>query len=238
MCRRPFHAARAGAILRLDENLEHRRTMNGQTFEHTRRTLHGVAELVLAGPQFVQSQTIRLRVTPGGFGTVTTPHLRVEDLELVSPTAKVPMSGTFASLARAVGVEARSPRRVYAGGPAIDPNDPVVLDAEAVEVIVQALAHGDAALRPFAPEQEPVLWPEHFDIAISLAEVNFGVSPGDARIPEPYAYVGPWTRREGSFWNAPFGATRILSSEVSEVESLIEFFRTGALRAANDRPQD
>jgi hypothetical protein len=211
--------------------------MNEQTYEHTRRTLHGVAELVLAGPQFVQSQTVRLRVTPGGFGTVTTPHLRVEELDLVSPTARVPLSGTFATLARAVGVEARAPGEAYAGGPAIEPDDPVVLDAEAVEVIVRALAHGDAALRAFAPEQEPVLWPEHFDLAISVAEVNFGVSPGDAHIPEPYAYVGPWTPREGTFWNTPFGAARILSSEASDVESLIEFFQVGALRAADDRPK-
>jgi hypothetical protein len=211
--------------------------MNEQTFEHTRRTLHGVAELVLAGPQFVQSHTIRLRVTPGGFGTVTVPDLRVEELELVSPAARVPMRGTYADLASAAGVEARSPREAYAGGSAIDPADPVVLDADAVGVIVRALAHGDAALRAFAAEEEPVLWPEHFDLGISVAEVNYGVSPGDARIPEPYAYVGPWTPREGTFWNAPFGAARILSTEASGVESLIEFFRAGAERAANDRPR-
>jgi hypothetical protein len=210
--------------------------MNEQTFAQTRQTLHGVAEFVLAGPQYDQRQTVRLRVTPGGFGTVTTPHLRVEELELVSPTARLPLQGTFASLARAAGVEARPLREVYAGGPTIDPSDPLVLDAKATQVLLHALADGDAALRSFAPEQEPVLWPEHFDIAISAAEVNFGVSLGDTRIPEPYAYVGPWTPREGTFWNAPFGATRILS-EAPEVESMTEFFRTGALRAANDRPQ-
>ena len=211
--------------------------MNEQRLELTRQTLHGVAELVLAGPQYAQSQTIRLRVTPGGFGTVTTPQLRVEELELVSPTVRVAMSGTFASLARAAGVEARPLRDVYAGGPAVDPDDPVVLDAKALEVILHALADGDAALRAFAPEQEPVLWPEHFDLAISVAEVNFGVSPGDAHLGEPYAYVGPWTPREGTFWNAPFGATRILSSEVPDVASLIEFFRAGAQQAADDRPR-
>jgi hypothetical protein len=221
----------------LDENLDHRRTMDEQAFELTRQTLHGVAELVLAGPQYVQNQTIRLRVTPGGFSTVTTPHLRVEELELVSPATSVPMTGTFASLARAAGVEARSLREVYAGGPPVDPDDSMVLDAGAVEAIVNALARGDAALRAFAPEQEPVLWPEHFDVAISVAEVNYGVSPGDARTPEPYAYVGPWTPREGTFWNAPFGATRVLS-EVPDVESLAEFFRAGARQAANDRPGD
>lgn len=210
--------------------------MNEQTFEQTRQTLHGVAELVLAGPQYAQSQTIRLRVTPGGFGTVATPQLRVEELELVSPTARVALSGTFASLARAAGVEARPLREVYADGPPVHPHDPVVLDAKAAEAILHTLADGDAALRAFAPEHEPVLWPEHFDLAISVAEVNFGVSPGDARIPEPYAYVGPWTPREGTFWNAPFGATRILSSEVPDVVSLIEFYRAGAQQAADDRP--
>jgi hypothetical protein len=33
----------------------------------TRQSLHGVAELVLAGPQYRQSGTIRLRAVPGGF---------------------------------------------------------------------------------------------------------------------------------------------------------------------------
>jgi len=210
--------------------------MSEHELEPTRQTLHGVAELVLAGPQYVESKTIRLRVTPGGFGTVKTPQLRVEELEVVSPTARVPMSGTFASLARAVGVEAHSLREVYADGPAVHPDDPLVLDAGAVEVIVSALTLGDAALREFAPEQEPVLWPEHFDISISVAEVNYGVSPGDAGTPEPYAYVGPWTPREGTFWNAPFGAIRLLS-EVSDDESLVQFFRAGAQRAADDPPR-
>ena len=35
----------------------------------TRRSLHAVAERVLAGPQYRAAGTIRLRVTPGGFGT-------------------------------------------------------------------------------------------------------------------------------------------------------------------------
>jgi hypothetical protein len=210
--------------------------MSEHPLEPTRQTLHAVAELVLAGPQYVESQTIRLRVTPGGFGTVTSPHLRVEELEVVSPTARVPMTGTFASLARAVGVEARPLRDVYAEGPAVEPDDQLVLDAGAGELIVRALARGDAALREFAPEQDPVLWPEHFDLSISVAEVNFGVSPGDANTPKPYAYVGPWAPREGTFWNAPFGAVRLLS-EVSDEDSLVEFFRAGAQHAAGDRPR-
>jgi len=69
---------------------------------------------------------------------------------------------------------------------------------------------GDAALRALGEQvagvqaPRPVLWPEHFDIGITLDEVNYGVSPGDDMIGEPYAYVGPFRRREGAFWNQPF----------------------------------
>ena len=52
--------------------------------------------------------SIRLRVTPGGFGTVAVPDLRVEGLELVSAERRGCRSvGTFAGLARAAGVDAR-----------------------------------------------------------------------------------------------------------------------------------
>ena len=39
--------------------------------------------------------------------------------------------------------------------------------------------------------------------------VNYGCSPGDDAIPEPYLYVGRTRARPGAtFWNAPFGAAR------------------------------
>ncbi len=63
--------------------------MNNQALERTRLAMQGVDELVLAGPQYGESHDIRLRVTPGGFGTVTAPGLRVEGLELVTPTARL-----------------------------------------------------------------------------------------------------------------------------------------------------
>ena len=37
-----------------------------------------------------------------------------------------------------------------------------------------------------------MLWPEHFDVAVTDNEVNYGVSAGDDGHPLPYAYVGPW----------------------------------------------
>jgi hypothetical protein len=210
--------------------------MRQTSLERTRRSLHGVAELVLAGPQYVANQSIRLCATPGGFGTATALDLRVDGLELVTPTARLPLSGTYADLARAAGVEARALRDVYVEGPAVAESDPIVVDQDAVVVILEAFARGDAAMRAFAPDQQPVIWPEHFDIGISVDEVNYGVSPGDAHVAEPYAYVGPWAPREGSFWNRDFGAMRRLTA-FPDVDSLVAFFHQGATRAVGDPPR-
>jgi hypothetical protein len=56
-----------------------------------------------------------------------------------------------------------------------------------------------------------------------VGEVTYGVSPGDDSIPQPYAYVGPWTPRTGEFWNTSFGAAR----PMAELPDVLEFFRTG-----------
>lgn len=207
--------------------------MDVQDREQTRRSLHGIAELVLAGPQYDACGSIRLRVTPGGFGTVDAPDLRVDGLELVGPTARRSLGGSFDDLARAAGVRARPLRDVYADGPGVAPDDRVLVDAVAAGEITDAFARGDAAMRAFAPDQEPVLWPEHFDVGISLDEVNYGVSPGDAHVAEPYAYVGPWTPREGTFWNTAFGAVRTMA-ELGDVPAVVSFFREGATRAETD----
>jgi len=60
---------------------------------------------------------------------------------------------------------------------------------------------------------------------------GFGVSPGDAAIPEPYAYVSPASPRAGTFWNAPFGAARPMR-EVGD--DLLAFFAEGRTRAGSD----
>ena len=90
---------------------------------------------------------------------------------------------------------------------------------------------GDLALAALAPDVERVLWPEHFDLGLSLDEVNYGVSAGDTFLEVPYAYVGPWTPGavSGAFWNAPFGAARPLT----DLPDLAAFFAEGrALTAA------
>jgi hypothetical protein len=189
--------------------------------ETTRRSLHGVAELLLSGPQFRRSGTIKLRVLPGGFGTRMEPDLRVDGGWLVAGTARWPLAGTYAEVGRAAGIEVGAPEGVYSDGSGVMPGDLIKIEASEAEAIAHCLAVGDAALYAFAPSADRVLWPEHFDLAITLDEVNYGVSPGDGAIPEPYAYVGPWTPRQGAFWNMPFGAARPLRL-LAEVPAFFE----------------
>jgi len=199
------------------------------TFARTRRSLHGVAELLLAGPQYAASGSIELRAVPGGWATVAAPDLRVEGHELVHGPARLALDGrTCAELAAELDLRAAGPG-VYDDGPGVGPDERLEVDPEAAAEVAQAFSWGDTALRSLAPDERPVLWPEHFDIAVTLERVNYGVSPGDATISTPYAYVGPWDRAEGEFWNTPFGAARPLR-ELGSAGAVLAFFREGASR--------
>ena len=199
----------------------------------TRRALHGVAELLLAGPQHRRSGTIRLRVTPGGFGTVAEPELHVDGPDLVAGPVRLPMDGaTYAELGAALGVDPGAPRDLYHDGSGATLDDVVRLDPDAAHALATALAVGDDALRRLDPSQPPVLWPEHFDVGLSLDEVNYGVSPGDGYLAEPYAYVGPWQPRTGDFWDAPFGAAQPLAV-LGGADAVLAFFHEGRRQATS-----
>ena len=200
--------------------------------EQTRRSLHAVAELLLAGPQFEQSQSIELTATPGGFGTTQPPDLRVDGSTLVVGDRRIHVHGrTIAELAGEAGVTVRSLRDVYADGPDLDESTPLVVDDVAALEIARAFKLGDAALARLAPERKRVLWPEHFDVGIDVDEVNYGVSPGDATSQEPYAYVGPWNFADRHvesepFWNTSFGASRTMR-ELGDLDAVLAFFVKG-----------
>lgn len=193
--------------------------------ETTRRSLHAVAELLLAGPQHAESGTIRLAVTDAGFATVARPDVRVDGSLLTHGGESVAVDGRTADeLGRLVGVPPRAPADLYSDGSGVGADEILLVDAGHASTILAAFARGAAALRAFHPGEEPVLWPEHFDVGITVARINFGVSPGDGFLPVPYAYVGPWDAFSGPFWNAPFGAARPLI----EIDELSEWFAEGA----------
>ena len=111
---------------------------------------------------------------------------------------------SYAELAATIGVTASRLDDVYADGPGLGEDDQ--LDVEQAAPRRSPRPSGLVA-RPCAclRRERPILWPEHFDVGITVARVNYGLSPGDAAIDEPYAYVGPWepASYEGAFWNAP-----------------------------------
>ena len=198
--------------------------MDRQALVATRRALHGVAELVIAGPQYAASGTIRLRVVPGGFAG-TTSGLGVDGTDLVWERGRTSLAGTCRRMADAAGVTVIHPG-VYDDGSGVDPDEVLSFDPDALVLVLRWFERGDAALRTFVPDAEPVLWPEHFDVGYALGEVNYGVSAGDDAHETPYAYVAPWEPRMGELWNAPFGAARAFEA-LDDVDAIVDFFEAG-----------
>ncbi|MBO9520847.1 MAG: hypothetical protein J7518_04860 [Nocardioidaceae bacterium] len=206
--------------------------MDQTTFTATRLSLHVVAELLLAGPQYDASGSIALGATPRGFGCTAQPDVRVEGTDLVVGSRVVALDGrTVGEVATDAGLVPRPLDDLYGDGPGLGPEHPLSVEAESAAAIAEAFRAGEEALAALAPDARRVLWPEHFDLGITLDEVNYGVSPGDGFLPVPYAYVGPWTVPDGEFWNASFGAARPLA----EVADLLAFFAEGRDRAVSDR---
>ncbi|SDC71361.1 hypothetical protein SAMN05660690_2237 [Geodermatophilus telluris] len=211
----------------------------------TRHSWHLVAEHVLAAGQFAASGTVRLRPHPGGLAT--TAGVGGRQLAVVGDRLVVTDGGTrhqhpLTTLGRAAedaGV-ALGLRGSYAPATVPDPDAPLPVDAAAAHRLAGWYALGDTALRRLtaglgAPA-EPVLWPEHLDLALTVDAVNLGVSPGDDATPEPYLYVGP---HEGPtsgdpFWNAPFGAL-VGADRIRTPDDAVAAFSAGRDRALTDR---
>ena len=200
----------------------------------TRRSLHGVAELILAGPQYRATGRLRLGVVAGGFATTTlTPPLLVDGSQIAGAEGATAAIGgrTPRAIGAELGVVIGRPEGLYADGSGVGPDETLAVDPEQAGVIMGALALGHDALTAFAAGESPVLWPEHFDVAIRVHDMNFGVSPGDGFCAEPYAYVGVSQVPAGDvFWNAPFGAAVPLRA-LPDASAVAGFFTEGRERA-------
>ena len=219
------------------------------TLAATRRSLHGVAEAVVAGPQYRATGTLRLRQRPGGFGTIVSHGgfslVAVVGTDLVvsrsgGGSSRLPLTGTIGALAAAAGLPFGGLEGVYGEGSGPTPDQVLEVDPDAAAELAAAFAAGSGALRSFAAPaglfEQPVLWPEHFDLAIALDGVQYGVSAGDDTIPAPYAYVSPMRPRKGPFWDRPLGAARPLW-ELPGESAIVSFFAEGRAHSRTpDRP--
>lgn len=179
----------------------------------TRESLHAVAEHVMAKASYAAIGKIGLRPHPGGFrtqefnGTVlVVEYGRLDDVAIDG--------ATLASLG---APEVTLP---YAAATPLDDRK-LTVDADECAALGDFYALVAAALPTGGSPQQ--IWPEHFDLATDLHEVNFGGSPGDITYPEPYLYVGPWDRSDTSSFDDPWGWT-LHYGAVRDVDHAREFF--------------
>jgi hypothetical protein len=225
-----------------------------ETLRTTRGSLHAVAEHVMAASQYERKRRLGLRQATGGFATqpyvvdgverrvavVGTELLVRDDVGGEATELRVPITSLRAAGGLAGGPLGMS-SDAYKPSPMPDPDGDLVVDPGAASLFANFFARVQAALTVFAAElvadgpSEIQLWPEHFDLAATISEVNYGGSPGDAEHDRPYLYVGPFEPPpRGGFWNEPFGASRDWH-EIDGVEGALRFFREGLAASRRDR---
>jgi hypothetical protein len=215
----------------------------------TRESLHRLAEHVVAPARHAVSGRIGLRPHPGGlrtpeFGDSAT-VVAVELDELVVRSAHGERRTRVTTLRGAgafVGMVPGAPASVYSPATPCDLDAPLVLDRTAMRVLADWYLLGADVLRRWAvgvaadDPSEAQLWPEHLDLAMVAAGVNYGFSPGDEHVAEPYAYVGPHGGPpvQDEFWNASFGAVRRIG-EVPSAAAVLDVFSTARERLTGAR---
>ena len=177
-----------------------RPTPDERSFSVTRDGLHQLAEQVLAADRFRHGGRIGLQSAPGGFASPweivdgAKRCVRVEGAELVlvngDDRTAAPIT-TVRAAAAMLGIVAGAPP-VYRAATSVTLDAALHIDPDAAAVIADWFEFGADALERFLaahPELAdravgPTLWPEHFDLAVTIADVGrgelvVGVSPGD-----------------------------------------------------------
>jgi hypothetical protein len=211
----------------------------------TRAGLHRVAEHVLAAARYAATGRIGLMPSPGGFQTppfgADGRFLAVDGTELVAGDAagaRRTALTTIRAAAEFAGITPGAPAQAYKPATPLNLDDPLMIDPDAARLLAEWYQLGAQAMNDLTAEiagDEPgavVLWPEHFDAGMTAAAINYGASPGDDHIPDPYLYVGPHggpPPGDPAFWNAPFGAARTFR-QIGTAAEAAAFFRDGRAR--------
>jgi hypothetical protein len=164
--------------------------------------------------------------TPGGFGT---PHfgdderIRVDGIELVherpGSSRRVAIT-TIATAAQFLGIEPGAPVEVYKPATNVPYDAHLDVTADGVKALAAWIDFASTLLEDVRKTYSALaptmiqMWPEHFDLGCDFGDAdagsraNYGASPGDEGITEPYLYVGPWdaARRTGALATHGFGA--------------------------------
>lgn len=212
-------------------------------FPATTASLHALAEHVLCPVRHAATGRIGLRWTLGGFGTPYLPtdrQVRVERGDLVDGDRRS-RPATLGEAARFLGIDGGAPTDLFQPSSPWRPDQPLTLDPVAATALGDWFGFATSVLEQLRADIGPEgagariqLWPEHFDIAVSLGgdghQANYGASAGDATHPGPYLYVGPWSARAGPFWTEPFGASLpydTLLATSDQRGAALEFLRRG-----------
>lgn len=216
----------------------------------TRAALHALAERTLAPDLHRTTGRIGLRPTPGGFGQPEQVHdgrrrrVRIDGAFLVVDHDAEGETWheitTLAAAAALLDLPVGADTGVFQPTSPSDPDAPLAVDPAAAASIASWFTFVDAALAEFrrrhAADRPSIvqLWPEHFDVACSFADINFGGSPGDAGDSgraEPYLYVGPWSPPSvGGFWNEPYGAA-VSAASITSIDDALAFYERGLAEA-------
>lgn len=215
-------------------------------FAATRRSLHALAEHVLAPARYAVTGRIDLRFTRRGFGTPffgADRQVRVEAGALVVDGVRHTPC-TLGEAAALAGAPLGMPPEIYRARTPADPALPLAVSPPAAEALGAWYGFAWSVLEQLRFETRPLgpgrvrLWPEHFDAAFEAGDESagrraaFGASPGDADHRDPYLYVAPWRRRAGAFWNdATFGGASLTYAVLLDADdqraTALEFLRRG-----------
>jgi hypothetical protein len=219
------------------------------SFIGTRLAVHALAEHVLCTVRYDAVGRIGLLPTPDGVATPPfedrTVGLRGRELVDRRPDGerRAPVT-TLRAAADHFGC-ALGPPPLWSPVTAPDPDAPLKVDGTDLGLLARWFALVADALATQAPGAEQTLWPEHFDLAVTVndsrdGDTTFGGSPGDVGHDQPYLYVlppVPVPDGDGSFWNEPFGAARCYD-RVANTSDAAAFFADAAARIRSAPPSE
>lgn len=211
------------------------------SFVDTRLAVHALAEHVLSGVRY--AAVGRIGLLPAADGVVTPTFERravgLSGLELVDRNETGERRTRVTTLRAAAGYfgSALGAPPLWTPVTAPDPDAPLAIGETDVQLLAAWFSLVGEALAVQAPDAVQTLWPEHFDLALTVSDadrgdITFGGSPGDAEHAQPYLYVlppVPVPDGDRSFWNETFGAA-VSYERIAASGDAAAFFADAAAR--------